>query len=459
MAHRSSSCKSLSGPRTFWPLCPVYNSPAAMLDRELIRKQTDLVREGISRKGLDAGIVDAFITADSNWRKTLTELETKQAEANQFSKSIGQLMAQGKKEEAEAAKAETRQLKEAIAVLEGEARTLEECLRAIELDMPNLPHESVPDGANETENVTRRTWGDIPNFSFTPRPHWEIAESLGIVDFPRGAKISGSGFPVYVGLGARLQRALISFLINFQTENNGYQEVYPPYLVNRASLVGTGQLPKFEEDLYKSTDDLYLIPTAEVPITNLYRDEILDAKELPINLAGYSACFRREAGAAGKDTRGLQRLHQFDKIEMVKFTTPETSYQELENMTKNAEDVLKALGLPYRVIEICTGDIGPKGSKQYDLETWSPVMEKWLEVSSCSNFEAYQSRRANIRYRPEPGAKPEFVHILNGSALGMPRVYATILESYQQEDGSVRVPDVLVPYMGTELISKTQDPS
>jgi seryl-tRNA synthetase len=418
-----------------------------MLDRDLIRRHPDTVRQGIARKRLDVRIVDQFLDADEQWRRVLLELENAQAESNRISKSIGKLMAEGKRDEAEAAKAETRDLKAKIAELETESRGAEERLRQIELDMPNLPHVSVPDGDPDTIFQVVREGGTLRSFEFAPVAHWDLAERLQLVDFARGAKISGSGFPVYVGAGARLLRAIITFMVNFQADR-GYQEVFPPYLVNRASLVGTGQLPKFEEDLYASTDDLFLIPTAEVPITNLYRDEILDADRLPIRLCGYSACFRREAGAAGKDTRGLQRLHQFDKVEMVKFTTPETSYAELESMTEDAVAVLEALQLPYRVIEICANDIGAKGSKQYDIEVYSPAMEKWLEVSSCSNFEAYQSRRANIRYRPEAGAKPEFVHILNGSALGIPRVYSTILETFQRADGTVEIPAVLQPYFG-----------
>lgn len=423
-----------------------------MLDRELVRRQPDLVRAGIQRKGLDASIVDRFLSVDTEWRAARTEQDNALAESNKISKGIGALMAQGKRDEAETAKTEASRLKAGIPALEAESRRLEAELREIELNMPNLPDVRVPDGKDETENVVRREWGTKPAFDFSARPHWEIADQHGLFDLPRGAKVAGSGFPVYMGLGARLQRALVTFLADSITEGRGYLEVYPPIIVNRESLIGTGNLPKFEDDLYRTTDDLFLVPTAEVPITNLYRDEILDAGQLPIRLAGYSACFRREAGSAGKDTRGIQRIHQFDKIEMVKFTTPETSYDELEMMVADAESILQALGLHYRVIEICAGDIGPKGSRQYDLEVWSPALEKWLEVSSCSNFETYQSRRANVRYRPEPKAKPEFVHILNGSALGIPRVYAAILEQFQAADGSVTVPEALRPYMRVDRI-------
>ena len=420
-----------------------------MLDRELLRRNPDLVREGISRKGLDPALVDAFLDADAKWRTVKGELETVQAEGNRVAKSIGALMAQGKKDEADAAKAESKAMKERTPGLEAEAREAEAALRKVELDLPNLPHESVPAGLTEEENVVVREWGTKPEGTFTP--HWEIAERLSLLDLPRGAKISGSGFAVYTGLGARLQRALFTFMIDHQTSNNGYHEVYPPYLVNSASLVGTGNLPKFEEDLYRADDDLYLIPTAEVPLTNLYRDEIVDA--LPIKLAGYSGCFRKEAGAAGKDTRGLLRIHQFDKVELVKFVRPEESYAELDSLVADAESVLQALGLHYRVIELCAGDLGAKGCKCYDIEVWAPGVGRYLEISSCTNFEAYQSRRAGVRYRPEAGAKPEYVHILNGSGLATPRLFAALLETGLQPDGSVTLPEALRPYVGTDRLS------
>lgn len=422
-----------------------------MLDRELLRRSPDLVREGISRKGLDPALVDAFLEADAKWRAVRSELEGIQAEGNRIAKSIGALMAQGKRDEAEAAKAESKAMKERAPGLEAQEREAEAALRKIELDLPNLPAASVPDGRTEEENVVIREWSTKPVGEF--KPHWEVADALGLIDLPRGAKISGSGFVVYKGLGARLQRALGTFMLDHQTGRNGYAEVYPPYLVNSASLIGTGNLPKFEEDLYKADDDLYLIPTAEVPLTNLYRDEIVDTDALPIRIAGFSACFRREAGAAGKDTRGVQRIHQFDKVELVKFVRPETSYDELESLIADAESVLQALNLHYRVIELCAGDLGAKGCKCYDLEVWSPGMDRYLEISSCTNFEAYQSRRANVRYRPEAGAKPEFVHILNGSGLATPRLFAALLETGLQPDGSVLLPEILRPYVGTDRIS------
>ncbi len=423
-----------------------------MLDRELIRKQPDVVRNGISRKGLETELVDSFLTTDKEWRATKTKLDEMLAESNRSSKSIGQLMAQGKKEEAEEAKGKVRDLKGAISEEESKERSLVAQLQEIELQFPNLPHPSVPDGKDENDNPVIRAWGEKPTFDFEPKAHWDIADQLKLLDLPRGAKISGSGFVVYTGWGARLQRALYTFMLDVQTLKNGYQEIYPPYLVNRQSLIGTGNLPKFEEDLYKSTDDLYLIPTAEVPVTNLYRDEILNSEDLPINLAAYSACFRREAGAAGKDTRGLLRIHQFDKVELVKFCKPEDSYSELEQLILDAEKILQLLGLHYRVIELCSGDIGAKGAKAYDLEVWSPGVGRYLEISSCTNFEAYQARRANIRFRRAQGESPEFVHILNGSGLATPRLFSAIVETFQQADGTVVLPEVLRSYVGTDVL-------
>ncbi|MBN9503013.1 MAG: serine--tRNA ligase [Armatimonadetes bacterium 55-13] len=423
-----------------------------MLDRDLIRRDPDFVRAGIARKHMDASIVDEFLTVDQAWRTATTHLDEKKAESNRISKSIGQLIGQGKKDEAEAAKAQTADLKKAIAELEAQERNLETDLKSIELQFPNLPHASTPDGETENENVFVREWGAKPEFADAPKPHWEIAENLQLLDLPRGAKITGSGFAVYTGQGARLQRALFNFMVDHQTLRNGYREIYPPFIVNRASLIGTGNLPKFEEDLYKVDDDLYLIPTAEVPVTNLYRDEILDAADLTVNLAAFSGCFRKEAGAAGKDTRGLLRIHQFDKVELVKFTKPEDSYAELELLVKDAESVLQSLGLHYRIVELCTGDIGAKGSKCYDLEVWSPGVDRYLEISSCTNFEAYQARRANIRFRREQGAKPEHVHILNGSGLACPRLFSAIVESFQQPDGTVLLPEVLRSYVGTDRL-------
>lgn len=416
-----------------------------MLDRDLIRRNPDLIRAGAARKRIDAP-VDEFLAVDAEWRHLRSELEVRQAELNSTSKSIGTLMAQKMLDEANEAKAAAKILSESIPALQEREREIEARLRAIELAMPNMPHDSAPKGADESANVLVREWGVKP--SYTPPPHWEIIEKLGLVDFPRGAKIAGSGFPLYTGPGARLQRALGMFMIDHQVGVNGYTELYPPALVNRMSLVGTGNLPKFEEDLYKIDDEHYLIPTAEVPVTNFFRDDILESAQMPIRYAAFSPCFRREAGAAGKDTRGLQRIHQFDKVELVWFTTPERSYDDLEELTVHGESVLRALGMHYRVIEICDGDLGLKGTKQYDIEVWAPGTQKYLEISSCSNFEAFQSRRANIRYRPEPGAKPEFVHVLNGSGLAVPRLYGALLETFIQPNGDIRIPEPLPHYFG-----------
>lgn len=421
-----------------------------MLDRQFIRSQPEAVREGARRKGIDAP-VDTFLAVDEQWRTARTELETLQAELNRQSKSIGQLMAVGKRDEAEAAKASVKTLKGQLDSLEQSAADLETQLRELELSFPGLPHASVPDGTSADDNVTVRTWGTVPTLDVV-KPHWEINEELGLTDLARGAKIAGSGFAVYTGWGARLQRALFSFMVDWQTQHNGYHEIYPPVVVNSASLVGTGQLPKFGDDLYQADEDLYLIPTAEVPVTNLHRDEILDAAQLPIRYAAYSGCFRREAGAAGKDTRGLQRLHQFDKVEMVQFTRPEDSYDTLEAMIGHAESVLQVLGLHYRVLLLCGGDMSFSNAKCYDLEVWSPGMEKFLEISSCSNFESFQARRANIRFRREAGAKPEFVHILNGSGLATPRLFAALVETGYRPGRGIEIPEPLRPYVGTELI-------
>ncbi len=423
-----------------------------MLDRHFIRENADQVRAGCAKKHTPAP-VDEFLETFDTWRAQVTALGEMNAESNRVSKSIGELMAQGKRDEAETAKASTRELKEDIQSMEQLVRDLDEKVRALELQIPNPPHASVPDGKTEEDNVVVREWGEKQKFDFEAKPHWEIAERHGLIDFERGSKISGSGFAVYTGWGARLQRALISFMIDHQTLVNGYREVYPPYIVNSASLIGTGQLPKFAEDLYQCDENLWLIPTAEVPITNLYRDEILEASDLTMKMAAFSGCFRREAGAAGKDTRGIQRMHQFDKVELVKYTTPESSYDELESLVRDAESILQSLGLHYRVTLLCGGEMSFSNAKCYDLEVWAPGVGKYLEISSCSNFEAFQARRANIRFRPAPGEKPEFVHTLNGSGLATPRLFATILEACQQADGSVVIPEPLIEYVRTDKIS------
>lgn len=423
-----------------------------MLDRNLLRTDPEAVRAGAKKKGIDVPI-DRFLAIDEAWRALITGLQVKQAELNRSSKEIGSLMSEGKRDEAEAAKERVRAAKEEIADDEARERQLEAELRELEFQFPNLPHETVPVGFDEDKNEIIREWGEIPKFDFEPKPHWELAETQGLIDFPRASKISGSGFAVYTGWGARLQRALISYMVDRQTLVNGYREVYPPYIVVAASLYGTGQLPKFEDDLYKVDEDQYLIPTAEVPVTNLYRDEILEAWQLPLKMAAYSACFRRESGAAGKDTRGIQRMHQFDKVELVKIVLPETSYDELESLTEDAESILQELGLHYRVTLLCGGEMSFSNAKCYDLELWSPGLRKYLEVSSCSNFEAFQARRANIRFRRGQGEKPEFAHVLNGSGLATPRLFAAIIETWQQEDGSIVVPEPLRPYVGTDVIA------
>lgn len=421
-----------------------------MLDRKLLRENPQAVIAGAARKRI-AAPVDEWVATDAEWRRLRADLEEKQAESNRISKSIGQLIAEGKKEEAEAAKAQTGELKRALATLADQEREVEARLRDLELSIPNLPHESVPDGTGEEDNVVVREWGEKPVLDFEPRPHWEIAEELRMLDLPRAAKISGSGFALYTGYGARLQRSLFTFMADHQSSRD-YLEIYPPYLVNSASLIGTGQLPKFGEDLYKADEDLYLIPTAEVPVTNMYRDEILEAWMLPMKFCAYSGCFRKEAGAAGKDTRGIQRIHQFDKVELVKYSLPENSYEELESMVEDAESVLQELGLHYRVSLLCAPEMSFSNAKCYDLEVWSPGLGRYLEISSCSNFEAFQARRANIRFRRGQGESPEFVHVLNGSGLATPRLFSAICETFYRPGEGIQVPDALRQYMGVDWI-------
>lgn len=423
-----------------------------MHDRNVLRTQTEQIRKGLERKGM-AGPVDEFLRLDEERRALLSTLESQKAEQNRISKSIGQLMAQGQKEQAQEAQEQTRKVKEEIKQGEDREREIDAALGAVELQIPNVPHESVPPGLTEEQNVVVREWGEKPRFAEQPKPHWDVAADLGMLDLQRGAKISGSGWVLYTGWGARLQRALFNFMVDHQTLRNGYREVYPPFVVNRATMTGTGQLPKFEEDMYKiEGEDMFLVPTAEVPVTNIFRDEILEGGDLTIKLAAFSGCFRKEAGAAGKDTRGLLRVHQFDKVELVKFTRPEDSYAELESLVQDAESVLQALGLHYRVIELCAGELSFSNAKCYDLELWSPGVGKYLEISSCSNFEAFQARRANIRFRRAQGEKPEFVHTLNGSGLACPRLFAALCETCQQPDGSLLLPEVLRPYVGADRI-------
>ncbi len=423
-----------------------------MLDLKYIRENTHAVLKMLADRQTEADL-DTLIELDTRWRENLTHTQTLQAHQNQVSQQIAQL----KKEKQDATEtiAEMRTLSQEIKERNAEATQLKSEIDVILLTIPNIPEESTPFGTGEADNIEIKTWGDKPNFDYELKPHWEIAEALDIVDFQRGAKVAGSNFVVFKGLGARLERALIQFMLDLHTTQHGYTEISPPFLVNRPSMIGTGQIPKLEADMYRCDrdeqnpdTDLFLIPTAEVPVTNLFAGEILSADDLPIYYTAYTPCFRREAGAYGKDTRGLQRIHQFDKVEMVKFTTPETSYAEHETLLENAERVLQALELPYRVVQHCTVELSFAAAKCYDIEVWAPAGEKFLEVSSCSNFESFQARRANIRYRPEAGAKPEFIHTLNASGTALPRVVIALLEIYQNSDGTVRVPTVLQPYMG-----------
>ena len=438
-----------------------------MLDLSFVRANLELVEAKLRARGADpAALLGDFRALDKNRREAITQAEQLKARRNELSNQVGALMKAGKRDEAAAIQDETRQLKEKLDSLDKSAAELDDQLRLSLARVPNLTRDEVPVGASEADNKTVKTWGEQKNFDFTPRPHWEIGESLGILDLERAAKLSGARFAVYMGAGARLERALISFMLDTHTRHHGYTEVLPPFMVNSKSLFGTGQLPKFADDLFRCSDadaeaatrgefrdsDHWLIPTAEVPVTNLYRDEILDDARLPISFTAYTPCFRAEAGAAGKDTRGIIRQHQFQKVELIKFTRPEESDGEHERLTRDAEEILEALGLPYRRVLLCTGDTGFSSAKTYDLEVWLPGQNLYREISSCSNFDAFQARRANIRYRPSaaPGAKSklEFVHTINGSGLAVGRTWLAIVENYQQADGSVLIPDPLRPYMG-----------
>jgi seryl-tRNA synthetase len=423
-----------------------------MLDPKLIRSETEKVRVGLSNKLADLSLLDEFLSLDENRRKLLREVELLKAERNTVSEHIAQM--KKAKEDASSEIECMREVSQNIKAMDLDVTEVEARLSEIAFSMPNLPSDTVPIGKEPADNVVLRTWGDKREFDFTPKPHWELGTELDILDFERGSKIAGSGFILYKGLGARLERALINFMLDVHIHKHGYSEVFPPYLINAKAMTGTGQLPKFEEDMYRCDkgDDLYLDPTAEVPVTNIYMDEILEAEKLPLYLTAYSACFRREAGSAGKDTRGLLRVHQFNKVEMVKFVKPETSYDELETLLDNAEEVLQMLNLPYRILLLCTGDMSFSSAKTYDIELFAPGVDQWLEVSSCSNFEEFQARRANIRYRPEAGAKPEFIHTLNGSGVALPRLVVSIMENYQQADGTILVPEVLKPYMRCDKI-------
>src|ERR1035437_8945665 len=442
-----------------------------MLDMGFVRGNLELVEEKLRARGADpAALLGDFRALDQSRREAITQAETLKARRNELSQQVGALKRAG--QDASALMDETRALKEKLDELDGNASALDDQLRLALARVPNLTRDEVPTGLSEADNPTIKTWGEKPTFDFEAKPHWELGESLGILDFDRAAKLSGARFVVYMGAGARLERALISFTLDLPTQKDGSTEVLPPFMVNSKSLFGTGQLPKFAEDLFRCSDadaeavargefkdnDHWLIPTAEVPVTNLYRDEILDEARLPICLTAYTPCFRAEAGAAGKDTRGIIRQHQFQKVELVKFTRPEDSDAEHERLTRDAEEILEALGLPYRRVLLCTGDSGFSSAKTFDLEVWLPGQQLYREISSCSNFEAFQARRANIRYRPAAQgakAKPEFVHTINGSGLAVGRTWLAILENYQQPDGSVLIPHALRPYMGgLERITK-----
>ncbi len=415
-----------------------------MLDMRFVRDNPEEVRQALQSKGEEAAL-DDFLELDSRRRERLQEVESLKNRRNTVSKEIGRLKKEGR--DAAVLLEEMRQVGEQIKVMDEEVKAMEARMEEILLHIPNIPDAAVPVGSTEEDNVEVRAWGTPPVFDFEPRAHWDLGEGLGILDFPRASKMSGSRFALYKGDGARLERALINFMLDLHTAEHGYREIFPPFLVHGPSMVGTGQLPKFSEDAFHiSGTDLWLIPTAEVPVTNMHREEILEPGQLPLYYVAYSACFRAEAGAHGRDTRGLIRQHQFNKVELVKFTAPEQSDEELEKLVADAEKVLQLLGIPYRVMLMCTGDLGFAAAKKYDLEIWFPVYQAYREVSSCSNFRDFQARRAGIRYRPAPGAKAEFVHTLNGSGVAVGRTLAAILENYQQPDGTVVIPEVLRPY-------------
>ena len=422
-----------------------------MLDLRAVRGDPDRVKAALARRGEALGpVVDDLLARDQERRSAVSEVDDLKAVRNEVSREIGERKKSG--DEAAESVARMRDVGSSIAELDARVASIDERIREILLTIPNLPLDEVPEGGEDVNQVVH-SWGEPRSFSFVPRPHWEIGESLGILDLPRGAKISGSGFPVLCREGARLQRGLINFFLDAHTHEHGYEELRVPYLVTSDTMTGTGQLPKFADEAYRmEREGLWLIPTAEVPVTNLHRDELFDADRLPVRYTAYSPCFRREAGAAGKDTRGLLRVHQFDKVEIVRYERPERSREGLEELTREAETLLERLGLTYRRLLLATGDLGSNAAMTFDLEAWAPGVDKWLEVSSCSTFTDYQARRANLRFRPGPGKKPEYVHTLNGSALALPRVFAALLETYQEEDGSVTVPEPIRPYVGLERI-------
>jgi seryl-tRNA synthetase len=426
-----------------------------MLDLSFVRENLPLVEERLRQRGMDpAAVLKDFREVDTQRRQAITEAETSKAQRNKASEEIAKLKKSG--QDASAAMAQTKEMRERISELEKTASDLDARLREILAGIPNLPHASVPVGHSADDNIEIRRWGAAPNFDFTPKPHWDLGPDLGILDLERAVKLTGARFAVYWDLGAKLERALANFMLDLHTREHAYTEVLPPYLVNSDSMYGTGQLPKFAEDLFRvphGDKDLWLISTAEVPVTNLYRDEVLHQARLPISLTAYTPCFRSEAGSYGKDVRGIIRQHQFQKVELVKFAHPDHSYQEHEKLTRDAEAVLQKLGLHYRVMTLCTGDMSASSAKTYDIEVWLPGQQLYREISSCSNFEAYQARRANIRFRPEGKNKTEFVHTLNGSGLAVGRTWVAIVENYQQANGSVIIPEVLRPYIGAERIT------
>ena len=426
-----------------------------MLDLRRIREEPEAVRARLAVRAKPEALelVDRVLGLDEERRRAIAEVDAMRARRNEVSPQVGKLKQAGRHEEAEPLIREMRELGERMSAMERRRSEAEDAVRALLLQIPNLPLPDVPPGG-EADAVVVHSWGEKREFDFEPRPHWEIGEALGILDLPRGARVAGSGFPLFKGLGARLQRSLIAFMMDLHAREHGYTEAWPPFLINEQAGLGTGQLPKFGDDMYYvPSDALYLAPTAEVPVTNLHAGEILPGATLPIKYVAYTPCFRREAGAAGKDTRGLLRLHQFDKVELVRFERPEHGVEALEELTGHAEEVLRRLELPFRRILLAGGDLGFANAKTYDLEVWSPGVGKWLEVSSCSLYTDYQARRANIRFRPGPSDKPEFVHTLNGSGLALARPYAALLENYQQADGSVRIPEALAGYLGTDRLA------
>lgn len=425
-----------------------------MLDLRRIREETGFVRERLAKRGKPelVEMIDRLLALDEERRAAIAEVDALRARRNEVSPQVGRLKQAGRHEEAEPLVLEMRKLGNDMSALEARLADVESAVRDLLLAIPNLPEDSVPEG-DETQNRTLREWGAEPGFSFEPKPHWELAEALGILDFARGVKVAGSGFPLFVGPGARLERALINFMLDLHTRHHGYTELSPPFMINEQAALGTGHLPKFGDEMYHvPLDGFYLVPTAEVPVTNLHAGELLEPNALPIRYVAYTPCFRREAGAHGKDTRGLLRVHQFDKVELLRFERPENGRAALEELTSHAEAVLQQLGLRYRVTLLAAGDLGFSNAQTYDLEVWSPGVGKWLEVSSCSLYNDYQARRANIRFRPEPNARPEFVYTLNGSGLALPRTMAALLESGQQADGTIALPDVLAEYVGTKTI-------